>query len=98
LQGKDIGSLFERRILRAGFYYEKTQFVLPTKSGQNEQVDELFLTAGIELPLSLSSTVNFSAQYGQRGLSSDFLLRERIFRLYVSITMGEGWFVRPEGE
>ncbi len=98
LQGRAIGSLFEKRILRVGFYYDKTQFVLPTTSGQNKQVDELFVTAGVEVPLSFSSTVNFSAQYGLRGLSSDFLLREHIFRLYVSITMGEGWFVRPEGE
>ncbi|MFZ1080534.1 MAG: hypothetical protein WAO19_01255 [Candidatus Kryptoniota bacterium] len=98
LQGNKIGSLFDKRILRAGFYYDKTQFVLPTKSGDNKQVDELFLTAGIELPLSLTSTISFSAQYGLRGLSSDFLLRERIFRLYVSITMGEAWFMRPEGE
>jgi hypothetical protein len=95
LQGRQIGSLFDRRILRAGFYYNKTQFALPTKSGVNQQVDELFVTAGVEFPLSFSSTINFSAQYGLRGLSSDFLLRERVFRLFVSITMGESWFVRP---
>jgi len=98
LQGKAIGSLFEKRILRAGFYYQKTEFYLPIGSKQNKQVDELFVTAGIEVPLSLTATVNFSAQYGLRGLSSDLPLQERIFRLYVSITMGEGWFVRSEGD
>ncbi len=98
LQGRQIGSLFERRILRAGFYYDKTQFYLPTNSGQKKQVDELFVTAGVELPLSLTATIDFSAQYGLRGLSSDLPLRERIFRLFVSITMGERWFVRPGEE
>ncbi|MCL4510852.1 MAG: hypothetical protein M1470_07270 [Bacteroidetes bacterium] len=96
-QGREIGSLYQKRILRAGFYYQRTQFVLPTKSGQDKQVDELFVTAGVEFPLSFSSTVDVSAQYGFRGLSSDFLLQEKIFRLYVSVTMGEAWFVRPEG-
>ncbi len=98
LQGKDFNSLFDKRILRAGFYYQKTQFMVATKSGQSKQMDELFLTAGIEVPMSFSSTASISAQYGLRGLSSDFLLREQIFRLYFSITMGEGWFVRAQGD
>ncbi|MCL5268838.1 MAG: hypothetical protein M1469_12180 [Bacteroidetes bacterium] len=98
LRGRAIGALYDKQILRAGFYYEKTQFVLPTKSGQNKQVDEFFLTAGIELPMSYSSTVNISAQYGLRGLSNDFPLQERIFRIYVSVTLGEVWFIRPVGE
>lgn len=98
LQGRNFGSLFEKRILRAGFYYQKTQFVLQTKSGQYKQLDELFVTAGVELPISYSATVDVSAQYGVRGLSSDFLLHEQILRLYVSITMGESWFIRPQGE
>jgi len=98
LQGKEFGSLYDKRVLRVGLYYQKTQFVIPTESGQNKQLDELFLTAGIEVPISYSSAVSLSAQYGLRGLSSDFVLREQIFRLYFSITMGEGWFIRPEGE
>ncbi|HUI31750.1 MAG TPA: hypothetical protein VLX91_16195 [Candidatus Acidoferrales bacterium] len=98
LQGREFSSLFDKRILRAGLYYQKTQFVVRTKSGQDKQMDEFFLTAGVEVPLSFSSTASISAQYGLRGLSSDFLLREQIFRLYFSITMGEGWFARPEGD
>lgn len=96
LQGKSLRSLFARRVLRAGLYYKKTQFVLPTKSGQEKQVDELFATAGIELPLSYTATIDLGVQYGFRGLASDLLLHERVLRLYVSITMGETWFIRPE--
>ncbi len=98
LQGRDIGYLFDRRIIRAGLYYEKTQFSLPTKTGSTQQVDELFGTAGIELPVSRSATVDIAAQYGFRGLSSDLLLHERVFRLYVSFTFGEVWFIRPVGD
>ncbi len=98
LQGKDIGSLFAKRVLRAGFYYAKTQFSLPTKSGGQKQVDELFFTAGIEFPISYSASMDVGAQYGFRGLSSDFLLHERIFRLYVSFSMGETWFIRSMGD
>ncbi len=98
LEGRSFTSLFEKRILRAGFYYQKTEFPVQTKSGQEKQLDEAFVTAGIEFPVSYSATVDISAQYGIRGLSSDFLLHERIFRLYVSITMGEGWFVRAVGD
>lgn len=96
-QGRDFNSIYDKRILRAGIYYQKTQFVVRTKSGQNKQLDELFLTGGIEVPLGYASTASLSAQYGLRGLSSDFLLREQIFRIYFSITLGEGWFMRPEG-
>lgn len=97
-EGRGFGSLYDTRIWRAGIYYQKTQFVVQTRSGGNKQLDELFLTAGIELPLSFSAAASLSAQYGFRGLSSDFLLREQIFRLYLSITMGEGWFIRPQGD
>lgn len=96
LQGRSIRSLFAKRVLQAGFYYNRTQFVVPTKSGQGKQVNELFATAGIELPLSYTATVDVGLQYGFRGLASDLLLHERIFRLYVSFTMGEAWFLRPQ--
>lgn len=96
LQGRSIRSLFAKRVLRAGFYYSKTQFVVPTKSGQQKQVSELFATAGIELPLSYTATIDLGVQYGFRGLASDLMLHERIFRLYVSFTMGEAWFLRPQ--
>ena len=98
MRGKAIDALYDKPILRAGFYYEKTQYIVPTKSGQNKQLDELFLTAGIEVPLSYSSTINVSAQYGFRGLSNDLPIQERIFRLYVSVTLGEVWFIRPVGD
>jgi hypothetical protein len=98
LQGRDIGSLFAKRVWRAGVYYNKTQFAVPTKSGEEKQLDEIFATAGIEMPLSYTATIDLAAQYGFRGLSSDLLLHERIFRLYVSITMGEGWFLPSTGE
>ncbi len=95
LQGRSIRSLFAKRVLRAGLYYSKTQFVVPTTSGQPAQVDELFATAGIELPLSYTATLDVGVQYGFRGLESDLLFHERVFRLYVSFTMGEAWFIRP---
>lgn len=96
LQGRSIRSLFAKRVLRVGFYYNKTQFTVPTKSGQQKQVSELFATAGIELPLSYTATIDLGVQYGFRGLASDLLLHERIFRLYLSFTMGEAWFLRPQ--
>lgn len=96
LQGRSIRSLFAKRVLRVGFYYNKTQFVVPTKSGQEKQVNELFGTAGIELPLSYTATLDVGLQYGFRGLASDLLLHERVLRLYVSFTMGEAWFLRPQ--
>lgn len=98
LAGRSIATLFQRRVLRAGFYYQETQFEVPTRSGQLKQLDELFLTAGIEMPISVTASIDLSAQYGLRGISSDFLFREHVFRLYLSITMGEVWFSRPEGE
>jgi len=98
VEGRDLASLFKNHVYRAGFYYQKTQFIVPTKSGGNKQLDELFLTAGTEFPISASASLDLAAQYGIRGLSSDFLLREHVFRLYVSISMGEIWFSRPEGD
>ncbi len=98
IRGRSLESLYDRQVLRAGFYYEKTQYALPTSGGQSQQVNEFFLTAGVELPISYSATVNVSAQYGLRGLSSNFPLQERVFRLYVTFTLGEVWFIRPIGD
>ncbi len=97
-QGLRSLSPFDKRAYRVGAYYEKSQFLVMSNSGIMKQADEIFLTGGIELPISYAATVNFSLQYGFRGLASDLLLKERVLRFYLSITGGETWFFRPQSD
>ncbi|MGC8596017.1 MAG: hypothetical protein ACP5US_11035 [Candidatus Kryptoniota bacterium] len=97
-QGYRSLSPFDKRAYRVGAYYEKSQFLVMSNGGVMKQADEIFLTGGVELPISYAATVNFSLQYGLRGLGSDLLLKEKVLRFYLSITGGETWFFRPESD
>lgn len=97
-QGVRSLSPFDKRAYRIGMYYEKSQFLIKSSDKGMKQADEIFITGGVELPISYAATVNFSLQYGLRGIGGDLLLNEKVLRFYLSITGGETWFFRPESD
>jgi hypothetical protein len=73
--------------LRLGGYLHETYYVV------NEQpIDEWGVTAGLAVPFSGESRLNFGFEYGERGSTSHNLLKETIFRFSVGLTISETWF------
>ncbi|HEX2865470.1 MAG TPA: hypothetical protein VHO03_00435 [Ignavibacteriales bacterium] len=83
---------FETLILRGALSYEKTQYQLNGKG-----VDQYSVYGGVSLPLEYQNTLDFGLQYSIRGAVENNLLKENIFKLNVSLSLGELWFLRPQG-
>jgi hypothetical protein len=76
---------------RAGFVYNATYYQI-----RGIPINEWTGTIGLTLPLTNETRLNVSAEYGIRGKISNSLVKDKIFRLRMSLTLGEMWFVRPE--
>ncbi len=92
----DEGGVFERATYRAGARYADDYLQV---NGTPLAITSF--TAGLSLPLNAVQTnsyLHFGAEYGQRGTTSDGLLRESFANLWIglSITPGkrERWFQR----
>lgn len=79
-------------ILRGAVSYEQTQYQLNGKG-----IDQYSVYGGISLPLEYENTLDLGLQYSMRGTTENSLLKENIFKLNVSLSLGELWFFRPEG-
>jgi hypothetical protein len=89
---KELGLTFwELFMWRAGFSYEKTQYVINGKG-----IDQFSVAAGFSLPLSHENTIDFGVQYAMRGTKEAGLLKENIFKLNLGISLGEIWFIRQD--
>jgi hypothetical protein len=83
----------DRVSYRAGFVYDATYY-----NPNGQPINEWAVTAGLAFPLSGESRCNVAASYGGRGTTADNLIKERIFRLTVSLNISDLWFVRTEEE
>lgn len=82
----------ETLILRGALSYEKTQYQVNGKG-----VDQYSVYGGVSLPLEYENTLDLGLQYSLRGSTENNLLKENIFKLNVSLSLGELWFLRPQG-
>ncbi|MFC3198794.1 hypothetical protein ACFOET_14325 [Parapedobacter deserti] len=81
---------------RLGFKYNKTHINI-----DNQNVDQMALTAGFGFPLpSLFGgsfyKINFSTEFGQMGTLSNNLVRERYINFNLGFTLNERWFRRRQ--
>ncbi len=94
----DIRYFMRRISYRAGLYYEKTymQFTNST-TGHTNQIKDYGVTFGVGVPLGRYShnAVNIGAEIGQRGTTNDGLLREFYWKVSLSISLYDIWFVKP---
>lgn len=79
---------------RLGVRYDKTYIHL-----NNEDVNEVAVTVGLGLPLpsmfGLSfNKINFAAELGQRGKTSNQLIREQFINFSLGFTLNDTWFRR----
>jgi len=86
---------FERWSYRLGFTYAATYYAV-----NGQQINEWGVTGGVAFPLAGESRVNVAATYGGRGTTAGSLVRDRIFRLTVSLHISDvfPWFVQVEEE
>jgi len=91
--GAPGASLLDRIAYRVGSYYYQTYYVV---NGQG--IDEWAVTTGLSVPFSGENRLNFAFEYGERGKIEKSLIKERIFRLTVGISLSELWFQSYEDE
>lgn len=77
---------------RAGLYFNRNYFKLATTQ---VPINDFGISFGVGLPLKRSkSSLNLSAQYGQRGKHENALVKENYFVLGISFTIAETWFIK----
>jgi hypothetical protein len=86
---------FDRWAYRLGLTYSATYYAL-----NGQQINEWGITGGVALPLTGESRVNIAAIYGGRGTTAGSLVKDKIFRLTVSLHISDvlPWFVQTEEE
>ncbi|MCI0708264.1 MAG: hypothetical protein L0Y80_12370 [Ignavibacteriae bacterium] len=78
---------------RAGIAYHSSYI----KIG-NEPIDELLVSGGVGLPIGFGSRMNIGLQVGVRGTTNNNLQQDTIFRLSLSLSASEAWFLTFEEE
>ena len=89
---KESGSSFwEQILLRAGLSYEKTQYII-----NGEGINQFSLSGGFSIPVSFENNIDIGLEYALRGTKNDGLYKENIYKLDVSLALGDLWFIRRE--
>ncbi len=82
---------------RLGFRYNKTQYFL-----NDQNINDMAVTVGVGLPLARNqfsgafSKINFSAEFGQMGKTTNNLIRERYINFNIGFTLNDRWFRRTQ--
>jgi len=87
---KPTDPYFKKVSYRAGFCSEPYFYHSPN----GETINETWITFGLGFPLYGGSKIDFAFNFGKRGSLDKNGLEENIFRLGVSVTTGEKWFIR----
>ncbi len=85
-----VGNYFKRMEYRLGFNYVQSGIRI-----QNEDINEMSVTAGLGLPLPRSqSRINLGLELGQRGTISGNLIKEEYLMVYFGFSFSDKWFVK----
>ena len=93
LPGRETEAFLKRVIYRAGFYYNATSYIF-----NGTPINEVFVTGGVGIPIGPDARLNVGLQLGTRGTTSNNLQRDTVFRLSLSLSASEVWFLRIEEE
>ena len=78
---------------RAGFTWYATPYRV-----NDRDITEWGITAGLGFPLAPLTRLETSLEFGGRGTTEAGLIRDDIWRLHLSLSVGEIWFIRPQEE
>lgn len=84
-------SFWERIAIRGGLSFENTQYRI-----NGENINQFALHTGVGLPITYSNNLDIGIMAGVRGVKTNNLIKEYFYRLSVSISFGQLWFVRQE--
>ena len=88
----DVRSYLKRITWRAGVSFEEKPYIL-----ENTQINEFGINFGWTLPVSRFSSLDFGLMVGNRGTTSNNLVREDFFKVYFGATFNDNrWFIRPK--
>ncbi|MFY0626024.1 MAG: hypothetical protein JXR07_07010 [Reichenbachiella sp.] len=85
----DVDSYISRIRYRIGFRYEQQPYIV---GGTN--IDDIGINFGWSLPIRGVSSLNMAFKFGQRGTTSDNLIKENYFKFVIGATINDRWFVR----
>ena len=84
-----ITSYWERIVYRAGFRYQETGLNI-----NGIGINEFGISFGMSLPMGRAfSNANLSFEYGQRGTQNAGLIKEDFFKVGLSLSLNDKWFV-----
>lgn len=95
LYGPDVHGL-DRLEFRAGVAYTQTYYII-----QGEPINEFSATAGIGIPILYDTRLNLAFEFTTRGKVTQTpiqLVKENLFQIHASLSLGELWFVQSEDE
>ena len=85
-----LTSYFSRVVYRAGLRFEETGLNL-----SDEGINEFGMSFGVGLPAGRNfSNANIGIEYGQRGTTNSGLIKENFFKLSISLSLNDKWFLQ----
>jgi len=90
----DAAGFWNQLSLRGGISYENTPYVF---SGTT--INQLSIYAGLSIPLKFEYSINsldIGFQYGTRGTTANKLIQENLYKINISLSFGELWFIQTE--
>lgn len=90
-QYNSFSNYWKRITYRAGLKYEKTGIVL-----NNTSIDDFGISFGLTLPVKSFSNITFGAEYGQKGTTSQNLIKENYFNFKIGFTLNDKWFQKTK--
>lgn len=93
LPQRETDTFLKRIAYRAGFYYSSTSYAF-----NGTPIDEVFVTGGFGIPIGPDARLNIGIHLGTRGTTTNNLQRDTIFRLSLSLSASEIWFMKAEDE
>jgi len=90
---RSLDSYWQQVAYRLGFSYHSTYLRM---NGQG--IDEYSVSGGFGLPIALEARINIGLQMGWRGTTSNGLQKDTFYRLSISLSASEAWFLKIEEE
>ncbi|MDR3134214.1 MAG: hypothetical protein LBU42_09410 [Prevotellaceae bacterium] len=90
----DIRYFLKRWSYRGGLFFENTYLQF-----DDTRIKNFGLTLGVGIPIgNMNNAVNIAAELGQRGTTRNNLIRERYWKVSVSVSLYDIWFIKQRFE
>ncbi|MGP1514690.1 MAG: hypothetical protein ACTTJH_01890 [Bacteroidales bacterium] len=81
---------YEKVAYRLGMHYDNGHIFL-----QNKRITDIGISLGIALPIKkLGTKINIGFEYGTQGTAENNLIKENYFRISLSLSAKDRWFVK----